>query len=354
VEVGVKCRHSMLPPNSVDFALGYIHNVGVMHKNDVALVNWARTKKKTLLTATFSQLVTLLELCGSESAAAMAERNGCSPNNYLQVIQRLEQALGVGPLTRIDKKSTQANQTALRIAAEARQLLQEIQAAEAGSDRELQTWIVGAGDAWLQSAIIPALSKLCQEHPKWRWEVRNLKAHDICTGLREGALHFGFARKEDAAHYTGLEASRPFDLSTYSITAGNASNAPKSPVDLVRWLIRENRPLVQQGSTWQYLSKTVGRILNQPKLLAEVEPQVTCESHTQAAVAALQSSTWCIVPAALSRLYSNAVVRVCQISAKHEVNEMAMVTYPRAIRRIPGGNCAQEEFRKAIGRTLQV
>lgn len=45
---------------------------------------------------------------------------------------------------------------------------------------------------------------------------------------------------------------------------------PKGPVELVRWFIRENRPLVQQGSTWQYLSKTVGRILKQPKLLAEM------------------------------------------------------------------------------------
>jgi hypothetical protein len=341
------------PRSVLDFRIGYTHNVGVMHQNDFALMKWAHSKGSSLNKVTVGQLVTLLELCGSESVAAMGGSSDSQAVNYRQKLHRLEKALGVGPLTRIDKKNTRANEAGVRIAGEVRLLLQEIHAAESGNLGDIPTWVVGAGDAWLQSAIVPALAELSHQHPKWRWEVHNLKAHDVCRGLREGVLHFGFVRTEDATKHAGVECGRGFDVSAFAILAGNLAAAPAAPAELLRWLIRQNRPLVQQGSTWTHTRDAVVRMLKQPKLLEGLVPQVVCETHTQAAVAALQSSSWCIIPAALSGLYSNKNTRVCQIAGAHEKNEMALATYPRVIAKFPDGLRARDELRKAVGRALQ-
>jgi DNA-binding transcriptional LysR family regulator len=325
-----------------------------MHTNDRNLMKWAHRRGSSLFKVTIGQLVTLLELCGSNSVAAMGGASDSQAVNYRQKLHRLEKALGVGPLTRLEKKNTRANQTGIRIAGEVRLLLQEIQTAEGGNCGEVTTWILGAGDAWLQSAIVPALAELSQQRPEWRWEIRNLKAYDVCRGLREGTLHFGFVRTDDAAKHTGIELSRAFDLPAYSILAGKSLSAPDKPAELLRWLIAENRPLVQQGSTWAHTRETIGRVLKLPTLLVDVSPRVACETHTQAAVAALQSSSWCIIPAALSDLYSNKETRTCQIVGKHESNEMALATYPRVIGKYPDGTRARDELRKAVGRTLHV
>lgn len=323
-----------------------------MHSNDLALMKWTHRRGENLFKVTLGQLVTLLELSGSDSVAAMGGASDSQAVNYRQKLQRLEQALGVGPLTRIEKKSTRVNQAGLRIAGEVRLLLQEIQAAEAGPAKETPTWLVGAGDAWLQSAIVPALAELSHQRPEWRWEVRNLKAHDVCRGLREGVLHFGFVRTEDAARHPGVEPSTPFDVSAFCIMAGKTPPLPSSAVDFLRWLIRQNRPLVQQGTTWPHMRDAIGRILKQPNLLTEILPKVICETHTQAAVAALQSLSWCIVPAALAGLYSNKDVRICRIAGKQESNEMSLACYPRFLAKFPDGVRARDELRKAVGRIL--
>ena len=338
--------------SAVDYRVGYHHNGDVMHKNDVALMKWAHRRGENLFKVTIGQLVTLLELCGNESVAAMGGSSDSQAVNYRQKLHRLEKALGVGPLTRLDKKNTRANPAGVRIAGEVRLLLQEIQTAEGVEGKETPPWVLGAGDAWLQSAIVPALAELSHQHPEWRWEVHNLKAHDVCRGLREGELHFGFVRTEDAARHPGIELSRGFDVSAFAILAGNSAAAPGAPVEFVRWLVRQKRSLVQQGSTWAHTRDAVARILKHPKLLAEVEPRVVCETHTQAAVAALQSSSWCIIPAALTGLYSNKNTRVCRIAGNHEVNEMALATYPRFIAKFPDGLRARDELRKAVGRAL--
>lgn len=324
-----------------------------MHQNDLDLMKWAHRRSENLFKVTIGQLVTLLELCGSESVAAMGGSSDSQAVNYRQKLHRLEKALGVGPLTRLDKKNTRANPAGVRIAGEVRLLLQEIQTTEGGDRKETPSWVLGAGDAWLQSAIVPALAELSHQHPEWRWEVHNLKAHDVCRGLREGELHFGFVRTEDAARYAGIELSRGFDVSAFAILAGNAAAAPDAPVEFLRWLTRKNRPLVQQGSTWTHTRAAVVRILKEPKLLAKIDPQVVCETHTQAAVAALQSSSWCIIPAALSGLYSNKNTQVRRIEGNHEVSEMALATYPRFIGKFPDGLRARDDLRKAVGRALQ-
>jgi hypothetical protein len=75
--------------------------------------------------------------------------------------------------------------------------------------------------------------------------------------LREGELHFGFVRTEDAARYPGIELSRGFDVSAFAILAGNSAAAPCAPVDFLRWLVCQKRPLVQHGSTWMHTRTAV-------------------------------------------------------------------------------------------------
>jgi DNA-binding transcriptional LysR family regulator len=324
-----------------------------MQQNDHALLSWARRRGSNLFKVTVGQLVTLLELCGSESVAAMGGTSESQAVNYRQKLHRLEQALGVGPLTRLDKKNTRVTPAGARIAGEVRQLLQEVQAAEGGDHPETQTWILGAGDAWLQSAIVPALAELSREHPEWRWEVRNLKAYDTCRALREGSLHFGFVRTEDAARHAGIEPSRAFDVSVIAILAGNCPAAPSAPAALVQWLLKQERPLVQQGTTWGHTRDALERLLKRPRLLKDIEPQIRCETHTQAAVAASQSSSWCIVPAALAGLYASRNIRVCRIEGGREINQMALATYPRSLTKYPDGLRVRDELRKAVGRVLQ-
>jgi DNA-binding transcriptional LysR family regulator len=328
---------------------GYAHNADVMEKNDHALISWAHRKSASLNKVTVGQLVTLLELCGSASVAAMGGSSDSDAINYRQKLDRLEKALGVGRLTRIEKNRSRPNELGQRIAGEVRLLLREIQAAEQGMQEERPTWIVGAGSAWLQSAIVPALIELSQNQTKWRWEVRNLRAEEICRGLKLGEIHFGFVRTKDAEKHVGIELSRPFDVSAYAIIAGKAEGAPARPAELLQWLVRQKRPLVQQGSTWIPIRKTVEKILGKPGLFEQCDPQVTCDSHTQAAVAVLESPGWCIVPASLAKLYKNRSCQISLVAAKDVVDEMALATYSRVLTKLPDGLGARDELRKAVG-----
>ena len=339
---------------ALDFRKRSTHNAGVMEKDAGPLLAWARRRGDSLFKVTVGQLVTLLELCGSESVAAMGGRSESQAVNYRQKLHRLEKALGVGPLTKLQGKRTRVTSAGAQIASEVRLLLQEIRSAGEAECAVISSWVLGAGDTWLQSVIAPALAELGVEHDEWRWEMRSLKAHDVCSGLREGTLHFGFVRVGDAERHPGLELSRPFEVGAFDVFAGECTGAPRQPVDLLRWLVREGRPLVQQGSTWGYLRDSVARSLKENKLLKGIEPTVRCETHTQAAVATLQSKSWCIVPSALTALYNKPSVRVCRVVSCERGSEMALATYHRSLAKFSDGLRARDELRKALGRAMRL
>lgn len=325
-----------------------------MSKKDPSLTQWANANTARLNRVTLGQFVTLVELCENESVAQMGGRIHSSVTNYRQKLHRLQNRLGIGPLTQMEKKHVQPNLTGKRIAGEVRLLLQEIQAAEKGLTEKRSTWVVGAGNTWLQGAIVPALADLSTEFPNWRWQVRSLRAEEISRGLRDGEIHFGFMRVEEAQHSKGIQISRPFDITSYAILAGNSTGAPTKSIDLIRWLIAAKRPLVQQGSTWIHLRKSVGKILGRLNLLEEVTPEIECDTHTLAAATARQSSSWCIVPAPLAFVERASDFRQCLISSNAVVDQMALANYPRFIGKFPDGEAALDALRKAVGRRMKV
>src|SRR5260221_6112665 len=103
-----------------------------MHQNDLALMKWVNRKSDSLFKVTIGQLVTLLELSGSESVAAMGGADTSQAVNYRQKLHRLEKSLGVGPLTRLEKKNSRVNPAGVRIAGEVRFVLPEIPGAAGG------------------------------------------------------------------------------------------------------------------------------------------------------------------------------------------------------------------------------
>ena len=78
---------------ALKFCLRTSHNVGVMLINDSDLIKWAGKGQR--VGVSLGQLVTLLELCGSESVAALAPKSTSHAVNYRQkslLVERLEKA----------------------------------------------------------------------------------------------------------------------------------------------------------------------------------------------------------------------------------------------------------------------
>lgn len=321
-----------------------------MHGKDFELVQWANSRLRSKVT--LGQLVALLELYGSESVAAINQSSVSQAVNYRQKLNRLETALEMGPLTKRVGTATQLNDKGQRVVGEVRLLLRELCAI--GSRTAVpRAWIVGAGDAWLQSVLVPVLAKMAKSSPHDRWEVCNLRVIEVCQALREGRVHFGFIRKADIRTDDCLEIVRVYRGPTYSILAGNAADAPTSAPLLIEWLRKRKQPFVQQGSTWASLREKIDNRLGSGLNLTSIEISVVCETHPQAAVAAAHGDSWCIVPTNIANMMADRRSRCAEIARTDSGEDMALVTYSRSTEKLPGAGTAQETLKKEIGAALR-
>jgi len=321
-----------------------------MSSNPTDLFRWLHRRDSHVEQTTLGQLIILVELAGGASVAAIGQRRGrrdaSTAVNYRQKLNRLERSLGLGRLTFRDGSVTRPTETGRRVAREAELFLQELR--NIAAPAATPTWLVGSGEAWLQSVIVPAVVTLAAAA---RWEVRNLRAREIGEQLRAGKLHFGFLRVDDAREMTGLEVTgAAIPLPGYKIMVHGGACAPSAPAELVRWLIRKRLPLVQQGTTWPPLSELIDRQLGLRGALRSLEPQVLCENHVQAANAVAEGDGWCIVPAVLGRKASPAV-RTISLQAS-EVDHAGLFVYPRAIARFAAAEQAREQLRRELGRRI--
>jgi DNA-binding transcriptional LysR family regulator len=282
----------------------------------------------------------------------MGDRSASQAVNYRQKLDRLETALAVGPLTRRTAKATQVNEVGHKVAGEVRLLLRELRAIEERPAQN-QTWVIGAGDAWLQSVVVPALARIAATGTREIWEVCNLRVGDVCRALREGRLHFGFIRTADIREDDCLVNARVYGGPTYSVLAGAAADAPISPQHLIQWLRKNKRPLVQQGSTWRPLRERIGKRLRAGTLLAGLEPSVICETHPQAVAAAMRGTSWCIVPTSMALFMVSKEMRVAEIGSKDADDDMALVTYARHTDKVPRAKEALDVLKVALGAIMQ-
>ena len=315
-----------------------------MKTNDADLLRWLHRRSADLGSATLAQLITLLELTGAASVSAIS-RGVSGGVNYRQKLARLEEALGVGKLTRRVGVCSQPTETGKRVAAEFRIFLQELRALD-GAKAPVPTWIVGAGDAWLIGAIVPALTEMSQKFPEWRWEVKNLRSMEIITGLRDGRIQFGFVRKGDALP-EGFVTGSDVTIDSYRVVVGDAENAPKTAKELIRWAIEKKRPLVQQGTTWATLSERADKTLKLSIQLSRLTPQVVCESYPEALAAAESGASWCIVPSVLGRTLAGGA-RSAIFEAGNSPEVMRLVKYDRAVRKHAGSDKAWDELRRTL------
>jgi DNA-binding transcriptional LysR family regulator len=332
--------------------MGYTHNVLVMPDLNPPLSKWLRSRAQNLDRATIGQLLTLMNLVGAESVAEVGRKlnraNSLSDTgvNSRQKLARLEEALGIGKLTTRVGKCTQPTSAGIRVAGETRLFLQELCAIET-SKAPVPTWIIGAGDAWLQSVIIPALAKIAKSRPDSRWEIRNLRAADIRSGLRDGLLHFGFFREAELGTGGEFTVGTRIQLESYRIIAGNCANSHKSAKHLVRWLLDNKRPLAQQGSSWTAIRGQLTQVVGMETELSQLSPQIACETHSQAITAVEAGNSWCVVPSGLGRILPphcrSMVVKVTP--APDIIN---LVHYPRALKKHAGYDTAARELADAI------
>lgn len=325
-----------------------------MDQKDRKLVQWARQPTAKRESVTLGQLLTLLELSGSRSVAEMGGDRMAQAVNYRQKLDRLGAALGLGRLTERKGKTTQPTALGRRLAGEVRLLLSAVSAAEsAGSHDPL--WIFGAGDAWLQSIVVPALGNLASRGTgaESRWEVKNLRSHDICLRLRDGQIHFGLIRKADLQPTNSLEVAREYSAPSYAIVAGDAGDAPSEPKKLILWLAAQGRTLIQQGTSWQRIRTRLAKRYGLPASYAELEPAIVCESHAQAVSAALRTRCWCIAPAHLVHATVGGTAKIIEALNRDPADEMALVYYPRALEKQPNATRTLSALKIAIGRAMR-
>jgi DNA-binding transcriptional LysR family regulator len=323
-----------------------------MHDPTPELTQWLRHRLKALDRATIGQLITLMNLVGAESVAEVGRRTKKANTltdagvNARQKLTRLRDALEIGDLTKRVGKYTKPTDAGKRVAGEVRLFLQELRAIDT-REAKVPTWIIGAGDSWLQSIIIPAIAKLLESHPEWRWEVKNMRAADIRSGVRDGELHFGFFRDAEINAEEGFNVGTRVSLESYRIIVGNALAAPKTAKELVRWVISENRPLVQQGSTWRAIREPLANSLGLNKELESLPLQVACETHTHALAAVTTGLAWCVVPSGLGRILPPHC-RSVAVKLGPKPDLLALVQYPRALRKHAGHDKAWDALSTAI------
>lgn len=319
------------------------------------LERWLHKEASATDKATFGQLRILLELAGTTSVAEMGRAHGgretSASVNFRQKLARLEKALGVGALTRREGSYTRPTAAGIRVSDEFRILLQELRSIARTTD-ESPVWLIGAGDAWLQSLILPAAVKLSAAYPQWKWQVHNLRAHDISAGLRSGTLHFGFMRLQDAAKVDRLEPTGPsLRVPGYQVLVGNAIDAPRKPAELIRWALQQKRPLVQQNTTWWRLQASIDRELKLGAEFLRAEPSLRCETHPQAVNTVANSNAWCIAPVGLAKLPMPRVARAT-IALKVKEDEMGLFVYPRSLGKFANAEAARGTLRKQLGQEL--
>lgn len=333
-----------------DFCLDIVNNEIVMSYHQSDLFRWLHRNGSHVEQTTLGQLIILVELASGASVAAIGQRRGLADAstavNYRQKLNRLERSLGLGRLTFRDGSVTRPTETGRRVAREAELFLQELRSIAAPATTS--TWVVGSGEAWLQSVIVPAVVTLTASA---RWEVKNLRAREIGEQLRAGKIHFGFLRIDDAREMNGLEGTgAAIPLPGYKIMVRCGANVPSKPAELVRWLIRNRLPLVQQGTTWAPLSELIDRQLGLRGVLRAVDPHVLCENHVQAANAITEGDGWCIVPAVLGRKVSSPV-RITSLPI-NSTDHGGLFVYPRALARFAAAEQARERLRRELGRRL--
>lgn len=326
-----------------------------MSATDFALSAWLHPRAENLDRATLGQLVTLMNLVNAESVAAVGRKFGRAKKlsdagvNPRQKLARLEAALKIGKLTRREGKYTRPTPAGVQVAGEVRLFLQELQAISTRT-AVIPTWIIGAGDTWLQCAIIPALAQLAKSHSEWKWEVRNLRADEIRSGLRDGTLHFGFLRAAELNNERNFTAVSRVKLQSYRIVAGDAGGAPKAPKELVQWAIRERRPLAQQGSTWKPMRERLERALGLASELAAVDIDLICQTHAQAITAVESGNAWSVVPCGLAR---NLPPNCRNVMVKVAGDDLMLAYYDRALRKHGGAEAAKAGLARAMRAATQ-
>lgn len=292
------------------------------------LRNWIRGRN--LEAVTLGQLLTLMELVGAESVAEVGRAHGRAHGkahnlsaggvNARQKLRRLDDALKLGRklLVRTGKFS-RPTEAGTRVAGEFRIFLEGLRGLSAPNE-ETQTWVVAAGETWVQSLLMPAVISLAKRNPAWRWDVRNMRTGEIRSGLRDGILHFGFLRGEEVG--PDLITKPGFRHDSFTIVAGAAARAPGTARELLRWLVKSGRPFAQQGSTWDPICSQLLKAAPSLAELGSLQIQISCQSHTQAAEAARTEGTWCIVPSVIGRAYANSC-KTCEIKIPEDTMVVA-------------------------------
>lgn len=317
-----------------------------MSSCDKTLIKWAEKGQRP--SVTLGQLVTLLELSGRESVAAMAPDSASNAVNFRQKLDRLEKALSVGRLTRRVGNVTQVNETGRRVAGEVRLLLTELGKRTTAAGKEM-VWIFGAGDTWLQSVIIPTLARW-PSGTTARWQVANLQSRPLCDALREGRVHFGLLRIADLAADSGLDEVRVFTGVGLSVVMSGAP-AFATLQEAVGWAIRERHPLIQQGSSWSAFRKTLAEYVGE-EVTASLEAAVTCETHPQAAGSVANGRGWTVVPSIIARNVERSAVVVWQVSQKRTSDDVVLVKCSRVLDKFSGGTEAANALKREIGLTI--
>jgi DNA-binding transcriptional LysR family regulator len=332
---------------TLKFCLDILHNAGIMITNDTALIKWAEKGQRQGVS--LGQLVTLLELSGRESVASMAPESVSHAVNYRQKLDRLEKALGIGRLTRRVGNVTQASELGQRVAGEVRLLLMELTRKSANASDQTP-WIFGAGDTWLQSIVIPTLARWPSSGVVKRWQVANLRTHDLCDALREGRVHFGLVRTDDLKTETGLDKVRVYPGVGQCVIM---SGAPKHGTarEAIQWAIAERHPLIQQGSSWVPYRAVIAEVMS-PDVVEKLEPSVVCETHPQAAGSVVNGRGWAVVPSIVARNVERAGVELWEVSPRKTTDEVALVVCGRVLDKLGGGAEAANALKQEIGLTM--
>ena len=342
----------------IEFPDSYHHNLNVMHKNDEDLLKWAR-QHEGLLNVTLGQLAKLLELSESPSVAVMSRGSRDAVSQAVgdrQKLGRLNKRLALGrDITRLDGKSTRVTEVGLQLANEVRHLLSEIK--YLAEERPAHAWHIAAGDSWLQCGVLPALDRMSQTDRQSRWVTHNLDAGAMRSGLLNGELHFGLMRKSEAEGRRGLEPiGRIIPVKGYTllIDPKDGPGLPESVRDKIRWLVENNRKLIQHGSSWPKILAALQSQQKEKILLKDVTPHVACGTHVQAAFAvAGTSGSWAIVPTLVAKRFElEAHGQQLAIDGPTLSDELVLVICPRVIEQLPKWQKVKDQLRLEIGRSL--
>ncbi len=330
-----------------------------MLKKDVDLLKWAR-QRGGLLNVTLGQLEKLLELSQSQSVAVMSRGSRDAVSQAVgdrQKLQRLAERLALGrDLTRLEGKSTQVTKVGLQLANEVRHLLSAIK--YLAEERPAHPWHIAAGDSWLQCGVLPALDRMSQADRQSRWVTSNLDDEAMRSGLLTSELHFGLMRKGEAEGRRGLETIGgiiPVKGYTLLIDPKDGPSLPASVRDKIRWLVKNDRKLIQHGSSWPKILEALQGQQKEKMLLKDLVPRIACGTHLQAAIAvAGTGGSWAIVPTLVAKRFARKEAHGQQlvIEGANISDELVLVICPRVIQQLPNWQKVKDQLRREIGSAL--